>query len=385
MTVTQIATLLNTAYAQTTGLTDHPVNEDLSNVVDLGTTVFNSAWKDNFVKNMIDQIGKMVFVDRPYTGYAPSVLKSDWEYGSIMAKAQTKDFEAVDNPSWALTPGQTVNQFEYNPPEVTQKFYNKRESWQIECSFAERQAKSALRDAAQAGQFFNMIESTIDSSRRYNIDNLIMRTYNNFMANKINGNNGVIDVLANYNRLYNQSLTAEYAFVDDKFLRFLAFTVLDIKDMLKVKSHAFNMGATGYTKSTPADRLHVVLNSLYGRATEIFMMADTYHDDLTKFGSYETVPFWQASSKPALPTSYEARTAIDVNIDALDPPTRVQQHWIIGILHDDDAIAVNNTDMRVTSAYNANGEYYNNFYKCDTNCLNDLTENGVILICGSGN
>jgi hypothetical protein len=381
MTVTQIATLLNSAYRQTTGQTDITVNEDLSNVVDLGTTVFDATWKDNYVKNMIDQIGKMVFVDRPYTGYAPSVLKSDWEYGSIMAKAQTKDFQAVDNPSWALTPGQTVNQFEYNPPEVTQKFYNKREAWQIECSFAERQARSALKDATQAGAFFNMIESTIDSSRSQNMDNLIMRTFNNFMANKLYNNNGVIDVLANYNRLYDQTLTADRAFVDQAFLRYLAFTILDIKDLLKVKSKAFNMGATGYTKATPADRLHVVLNSLYGRATEVFMMADTYHNDLTKFGAYETVPFWQASSRPQLPESTIARTSINVTIG--DNQT-VERPWIIGIMHDEDAIAVNNTDMRVTSAYNANGEYYNNFYKCDTNCLNDLTENGVILICGSG-
>lgn len=383
MTVNQIATILNTAYTETTGSTQLTVNEDLSNLVDLGTTVFSSSWQDNYVKSMIDQIGKMVFVDRPYTGYAPSVLKSDWDYGSILAKAATKDFEAVDNPSWALTPGQTVNQFEYNPPEVSQKFYNQRESWQIDCSFAEKQAKSALKDASQAGAFFNMIESTLDSSRSQKIDDLVMRTFNNFMANKIHNNNGVVDVLANYNRLYSQSLTADKAFVDDAFLRFLAFTILDIKDQLKVKSRQFNMGAAGYTKATPADRLHVVLNSIYGRATEVFMMADTYHDDLTKFGSYETVPFWQASGNNAN-NNYEVRTTIETTIAGTNPKPKVMQQWIIGIMHDQDAIAVNNTDMRVTSAYNANGEYYNNFYKCDTNCLNDLTENGVILICGTG-
>ncbi|MBR3776124.1 MAG: hypothetical protein IKL02_00815 [Kiritimatiellae bacterium] len=128
MTVTQIATILNTInseVAEGAAL----VNEDLSNVVDIGTTVFDATWKDNYVKSLIDQIGKMVFVDRPYAGYAPSILRSAWEYGSILAKVRTKDFDAKQNPSWQLTPGTTVNQFEFNPPEVKQTFWNQKEAW----------------------------------------------------------------------------------------------------------------------------------------------------------------------------------------------------------------------------------------------------------------
>ena len=381
MTVTQIAALLNTAYSETTGNTDHIVTEDLTNVVDLGTAVFASTWKDNYVKNLIDQIGKMVFVDRPYDGYAPSILKSDWEYGSIMAKVRAKDFEAVDNPSWSLTAGQTVDQFAFNPPEVSQTFFNKREAWQVECSFAERQIKSAFNDAAQSGAFFNMIESTIVSSRTQHMDDLIMRTFNNFIAHKIhNNNNGVIDVLAMYNTAYNESLTADKAPYTPAFLRYLAFTILDLKDQLKIKSNLYNLGGAGYTRATPTDRLHVVLSSIFGRAMDVFMMADTYHDQLAKIGSYETVPLWQAFGR-MLPERMETRTSIQVTVAE---NTTITQPWIIGIMHDEDALAVNNTNMRVTSAYNANGEYYNNFYKCDTNCLNDLSENGVILICGSG-
>lgn len=380
MTVNQIYTLLNTAYSETTGNTDQIISEDLRDVVDLGTTIFNSSWKDNYVKNLIDQIGKMVFVDRPYEGFAPSILKSDWDYGSILAKVRAKDFEAKPNPSWSLTAGQTVDQFEYNPPEVTQTFWNMRESWQIDCSFGERQVRSAFKSAEQLNSFFTLIESTINDTRTQQIDNLIMRTFNNFMAQKINNNNGVIDVLAMYNQAYDETLMSDKAYKDPAFLRYLAFVMLDTIDQLKIKSNVYNMGGAGYTRATPKSRMHIVLNSIFGRATDVFMLADTYHNDLAKIGSYETVPLWQAYGR-MLPSRMETRTSISVQVGE---NTTVTRPYIIGIMHDEDAMAVNNTDIRVTSAYNANGEYYNNFYKVDTNCMNDLSENGVILVCGTG-
>lgn len=375
MTVNQIATILNTInseVAQGAAL----VNEDLSNIVDVGTTVFDANWKDNYVKSMIDQIGKMVFVDRQYAGYAPSILRSDWEYGSILAKSRTKDFEAKENPSWKLTAGTTVNQFEYNPPTVKQTFFNKKEAWQIDCSFAEIQVREAFTSPSQLNGFFAMIETTIENSKNAKMDALVMRAINNFVAEKIHGTNGVINVLTAYNNAYGTSLTAAAAPYNKDFLRFLAFTILDLKDRLKVRSEVYNMGGVGYPTATPDSYLHVVLNSLFGRAMDVFLQSDTFHNSMTEIGSYESVPFWQGSG-----ASYSAtdRTSIDVKI-ASDNTVTVQQANIIGVMFDEDAIALNNHNMRVTSAYNANGEYYNNFYKVDSSYLNDTAENGIVLL-----
>lgn len=368
----QTLNTINTEVAQGAAL----VNEDLSNIADVGTTIFSSQWKDNYVKALIDRIGRFEFVERPYSGYAPSIIRNSWEFGSILAKAKTKNFEAKANPSWNLQAGQTVNQFEYNPPEVQQKFWNKKTAWQIDCSFAEIQVKSAFTSAEEMNRFFSMIESTIDNSRTQNMDNLIQRTINNFMGEKIHAANGVINVLSLYNADYGTTLTAAKAHTDKQFLRYLAFLMLDLKDRLKVRSELYNMGGTGYPRHTPLETLHVVLNSLYGRAMDVFMSADTYHDDMVKIGAYETVPFWQGSG-PSY--SVADRTGIDVTL-ASDGTTTVQQPYIVGVLFDRDAVALNNENMRVTSAYNANGEYYNNFYKVDSNQFNDLSENGIVLV-----
>lgn len=374
MTVEQIATILNTINTEVANGAAL-VNEDLSNIVDVGKTVFSANWKDNYVKSLIDQIGKMVFVDRPYAGYAPSILRSEWEYGSIMAKVRAKDFDAKQNPSWQLTPGTTVNQFEFNPPEVKQTFWNQKEAWQIDCSFAEEQAKSAYTGAHQINSFLSMIESTIDSSRTQKMDSLVMRTINRLIASTINTAGAqVIPILTLYNTDSAPAtpLTAARAHTDPQFLRYLAFMMLDVKDRLKVRTTVYNQGGVGYPTYTPDADLHVVINSLYGRAMDVFMQADTFHDNLTQIGSYETVPFWQGSG-----TTYAVadRTKIDVTIGN----DTVQQSYIVGVMFDEDAAAINNNNMRVTSAYNANGEYYNNFYKVETSCMNDVGENVVVF------
>ena len=143
MQVTQIYTILNDIMCEVTGqlvpqadAESVPiVQEDLSNIVEIGTMIFNNNWRDNYVGAMINRIGREVFVDRTYEGYAPTVLRDVWEYGSIMAKTRCKIFDAKANPSWNLESGQTVNQFEFTPPTVYEKFFNKKVAWQIDCSF----------------------------------------------------------------------------------------------------------------------------------------------------------------------------------------------------------------------------------------------------------
>ena len=74
--------------------TEALVAEDLSNIVDAGNTVIDyfkdngdktDDW-DNYIGKIIDQIGKVIFVDRTYTSQAPNILHDSWEYGSIMMK-----------------------------------------------------------------------------------------------------------------------------------------------------------------------------------------------------------------------------------------------------------------------------------------------------------
>ena len=395
MQVNQIYSILNDIMNEVTGqlvpvyndegevVSQVPIiQEDLSNIVDIGKAVFNNNWRDNYVKAMINRIGREVFVDRTYTGYAPSVLRDAWEYGSIMAKTRCKIFDAKANPSWSLESGQTVNQFEFTPPTIYEKFYNTKVGWQIDCSFTEVQLRESFTSAAAMNRFYSMIENRIATSMTIYTDSLIMRTINNFIAEKIYASNGVIDLLAEYNAGLDTPITAAAAMRSKEFLRFAALTISLFVDRFRAPSANFNVPDTDDANITftPREYAHLVLHTDLAKAMEVYLQSDTYHDELVRIGEYETIPYWQIQGD-----KYQlANTSrIDVKL-ASDKTHTVDRNYIIGVLFDRDAIGVLNDNRRTTSAYNANGEYWTNFYKVDTSYFNDLAENGLIFVLGTG-
>lgn len=358
------------------------VQEDLSNIVEVGKTVFNNNWRDNYVHAMINRIGREVFVDRTYEGYAPSVLRDSWEYGSIMAKTRCKIFDAKANPSWQLEAGQTVNQFEYNPPTVYEKFYNTKTGWQIDCSFTEVQLRESFTNATAMNRFYSMIENRIATSMTIYTDSLIMRTINNFIAEKLYAGNGVIDLLALYNEQLDTPITAAAAIRSKEFLRFAALTISLFVDRFRAPSANFNImdGDDENITFTPREYAHLILHTDLAKAMEVYLQSDTYHDELVKIGEYETVPFWQVQGD-AYQLALTSR--IDVKL-ASDKTHTIDRNYIVGLLFDRDALGVLNDNRRTTNSYNANGEYWNNFYKVDTSYFNDLAENGIIFVLGNG-
>lgn len=388
MQVNQIYEILNDIMLEVTGQPseDDPtaviVQEDLSNIVSIGKAIFDNNWRDNYVHAMINRIGREVFVDRTYTGYAPSVLRDAWEYGSIMAKTRCKIFDAKANPSWNLSAGQTVNQFEFTPPEVYEKFFNKKTAWQIDCSFTEVQLRESFTSAAAMNRFYSMIENRIATSMTIYTDSLIMRTINNFIAEKISANNGVIDLLAGYNEGQASPITAAEAMRDKEFLRYAALTISLYVDRFRAPSTNFNIADAedGNITFTPREYAHLVLHTDLAKAMEVYLQSDTYHDELVKIGEYETVPFWQTQGSSFALTD---TSRIDVKL-ASDNTKTVDRNYIIGVLFDRDALGVLNDNRRTTNAYNANGEYWTNFYKVDTSYFNDLAENGLVFVIGTG-
>ena len=73
MEVKQIYELVNSATKEVLGKNEIVAN-DLSNIVDVGTEIFDSNATDNYVKSLVNHIGKVIFVNRPYSGNVPSVL-----------------------------------------------------------------------------------------------------------------------------------------------------------------------------------------------------------------------------------------------------------------------------------------------------------------------
>ena len=373
MKVEQIYHLVNTITNEVLG-DSVVVNEDLSNVVDLGDTIANTASMDKYVKSLIDHIGKVIFVDRPYKGSAPSVLMDSWEYGSVLEKITMDSYPvATQNDTWDLNDGQSYDPNIFTSPKVSAKFYNNKNTFEIPMSFAEKQVKSAFSSVGQLNAFFSMIETAIENSMTIKIDSLVMRTICNMMAQVINGNSStqVVHLLTTYNTRYGSSLTAANALTTPEFVRWAVLYMGLYEGRLKKLSTLFNAG--GKERFTPDDKLNIILLDEFAKSADVFLQSDVYHNEFTKLPSAETVPFWQGSG-----TSYALSDTSSINITY--DGTTVADDGIIGVMFDHDALGVSCLDRRVTSNFNPRGEFYNNWYKFDAGYFNDLNENFVVFM-----
>ena len=178
MQVTQLYTLINNVTKEILGDTA-VVNEDLSNVVDIGKSIFDQTSVDNYVKKLVNHIGKVIFQDRVYAGGVPSVLMDAWEFGSVLQKVSMALPEATENESWNLVDGQEYKQDVFTAPKVEAKFFNSKVTFEIPMSFTELQVKESFSSREQLNGFVSMITTSVENSMTVKLDALIMRAINN--------------------------------------------------------------------------------------------------------------------------------------------------------------------------------------------------------------
>lgn len=382
MEVKQIYDIINPITQEILGDTA-VVNEDLSNVVDIGTEIFNANAVDNYVKKLVDRIGRVVFVNRKYSGSAPSVLMDGWEYGAVMEKISAEMPEAVENESWNLVDGKEYKQDIFHQPKVSAKFFSKKVTFEVDQSFTERQVKGSFGSAAELNGFMSMLHSAVDKSMTVKMDSLIMRTINNMTAATLQGDTSgirAVNLLKDYNAKFGTSLTAAKAITDKEFIRYASMQMALYVDRLSKISTLFNAG--GMARFTPSDALHIVMLSEFKTASGIYLQSDTFHDQLVALPNAETVPYWQGSG-----TAYDFNSVSTINVmpnTGSEASEAVNQSGILAVMFDRDALGVANLDRRVTSSFNAKAEFFNNFYKFDAGYFNDMNENFVVFYVADG-
>lgn len=381
MEVKQIYELMNSVTGEILG--DRGlVNEDLSNIVDVGTAIFNASAIDNYVKSLVNHIGRVIFVNRPYSGNVPSVLMDGWEYGSILEKISAELPEATVNESWELTNGASYDPNIFYKPSVSAKFFNKRVTFEIPMSFTEKQVKESFSNATQLNGFMSMLYNAIDKSMTVKIDALVMRTINNMIGETLYADYGLnsysatthvkaINLLYMYNQRYSKSLTAANAITEPDFIRFAAYEMGVISSRMSKISTLFNIG--GKDRFTPSDMLHVVMLSDFKKAADVFLQSDVFHNQFTEFPRAEEVPYWQGSG-----TGYAFSDITAIKITTASGNS-IDASGVLGVMFDRDALGVTNLDRRVTTNYNPKAEFYNNWFKFDSGYFNDTNENFVVF------
>lgn len=381
MEVKQIYDIMNTVTNEILGM-ENLVKEDLSNVVDIGNEIFNASAVDNYVKSLINHIGKVVFVNRPYAGSAPSVLMDGWEFGSVLQKITVELPEAQENESWSLVDNTSYDPNVFKKPQVSTKFFNKRVTFEVQLSFTEMQVKESFDSVDQLNAFMSMLYNAIDQSMTVKTDSLVMRCINNMIGETVfaeygaanlnsKSTNKAINLLYLYNQQYSKNLTAAAALTDPDFIRYAAYIMGITANRMSKISKIFNVG--GKARFTPSDLLHVVMLTDFKKAADVFLQSNTFNEEFTKLPRAEEVPYWQGSG-----TGYAFADTGKVYIKTASGHDETIT-GILGVMFDRDALGVTNMNKRVKQNYIPNAEFFNNWYKYDAGYFNDLNENFVVF------
>ena len=381
MEIKQVYQFVNAATEESIG-ESALVQEDLANVVDVGNAIFNANAFDAFVRSLVNHIGRVIFVNRPYRGSAPSVLMDEWEYGSVVEKISSEMPDAVETEDWQLEDGASYDPNVFHQPKAEAKFFNKMTTFEIDRSITERQVKQSFSNPTQLNAFVSMLFNEVEKSLTVKNDALIMRTINNMIGETVYsaynggaitgaGTPNAVNLLARYNTQYSKSLTAAQAVLDPDFIRYAAYMMGLYIDRLTRMSTLFNVG--GKARFTPKDLQHIVMLSEFRAAADVFLQSNTFHDEYTKLANAETVPFWQGSG-----TDYSFTNTGKIYITTADGHAATVT-GVLGCIWDRDALGVMNFNSRVTTQYNAKAEFTNYFYKRDARYFNDFNENFVVF------
>lgn len=384
----QIYQYLNDAIKNVMGENATLVQEDFENIVDIGQSLANADKLDPFYKAIHDTLVKNIYVNRPYDGAFPSIFRDSWEWGSIVGKVQADLLEATANEEWELTNGSSIDPFVINLPKVSQRFFNKGVTFEIDVTKPEEQVKGAFASLDSMNNFMSMIETQVRNSMELRLEKLVYATIDNMIAVTINTNASarVVHLLTMAKAAYpNDTAIQALTGIDDAienatFLRFASRIMMQYPKRLSKYSILFNEGAKA--RHTPKDKLHVVVHTDFAKAIETNLQSNTYHKNLVELPLYEEVPYWQGSGD-----SYDLSDSTAIDVKAVKPDgnggettVSVSDDAIVGIMFDHDALGILKPEKKVKTQYNAKGEYFNDFHKWNARYFNDFDENFVVFL-----
>lgn len=394
MKVTQVAALLNDTVKEDLGL-ESVINEDLSNVVDFGHEVFDvsEANKDNFCKALISRIGRTIFVNRTYEGNTMALYRDSFEYGAVLQKITLNAIpESEDNEAWMLEDNAEYSPFVFRKPDVSEKFFDLHESFQVPLSVTDDQLKSAFLDAGALNAFVSMLWDGVDKSMSLKLEALATRTVTSFITKTINDafpsvsdNNyagmtsvKAINLLYEYNTQFGltgaDALTKDNCLFSAEFIKFATQRIDLTLSRLTKLSTLFNIG--GKPRFTPKAKQHVIMLSNFKSASDIYLNSGVYNKELTALPMAAEVPYWQGSG-----TSYALSSVGNVHntIKVGDTTKEISLSYVLAVAFDHDAAGVYQERKKTTSAYSATGEFTNYFAKYTCGTFADENENFIVF------
>lgn len=387
MEIIQVKEFVNAQAKESLGIEDLVV-EDASQLVDLGKRLRSSDADKNFITGLGDRIGKSIYKNKKYNGKYKFLFKDSWVMGSILLKVDADLSEAVENESWEVRNGSSPDPHGHVFQTVYQKFWNGLKTFEIDRSIGDRQYRSAFTSWEEMGAFFAMLETYVQNSIELYVESLGRALINTMTSETVykefpsgtgygdKSTNRAVNLLYEFKQTpagANSTITADTCMTDPDFIRFAVYRILRTKAYMTGYSTLFNV--EDRPRFTNEANQVTVLLSDFEAAARVFLYDANgqFKDDNIKLPSANTVPFWQGSGKDF---AFDSVSKINFTNSANHT---VELGGILGVVFDEEAIAICNTDIRTTSDYHAKDEITDMFYKYDAQYIADTRENYVVF------
>ena len=344
MLINQITNVVNDAVKDALGTSESITALDSSNIVALGKKISDMDAYEPFFKSLANRIAKTVYFVRSYSGSDRHILRDEHDYGAFIQKVYYKMPEAVDNPTYNFSGSDSkfkqVSPFDVETTvEVTSMVFGGQGTWSVEIIRPLEQVKQAFTSPSAMASFIDGIYVTVDNAYEFEMERIVALADNTAMASAIAGGQGR-NLLAEYNTAHKTTLTPAQALESADFLKYASMEINRTVDNMSKMTTVFN--AKQYETFTPKDRLIMEMLSQFASASDMYLQADTFHNELVKLPNFEKVPYWQRHDKEF---SFSACSSISIkntqlaNVGTIGEDGAFAQSGIIAFVHDEENVA----------------------------------------------
>ena len=342
--INQISSIVNDAVKDALGKSTDLTELDTSNLVSLGKKIETFDAYEPFFKSLANRIARTVYFVRSYSGSDRHILRDEHDYGAFVQKVYYEMPQATDNPTYDHS-GKNGAFQQASPYDVettvavSSLVYGGQGTWTVEIIRPVEQIKTAFTSPSEMAAFIDGIYVTVDNAFELELENTVALADNTAMACAIAGGQGR-NLLAEYNTKHSTTLSVDAALENADFLKYASMEINRTVDNMSKMTTVFN--AQKYETFTPKDRLVMEMLSQFASASDMYLQADTFHNELVKLPNFEKVPFWQKSGKDF---SFAECSSINVKNNAITSTNEtykngvVKQAGIIAFVHDIENVA----------------------------------------------
>ncbi len=401
LTFEQVSTVLQAVTQQATGVSVlAPV--DTGSFTSVATTAL-SVGTDKVLNALTNVIGKTIFSTRPYDSKMVGLEKSLYQWGAYMRKLSVADKDWQDDKAYKYPvlwdagetvpsgDGGSVDHWTIRKPELLQTNFVGRSVYMDHYTIFEDQLETAFKGPEEFGQFLSMITGNMSDKYEQSKEVLKRGLVTNLIASIIAENKAerIIHLVTEYNTLTGLintegALTASTVYQPgnfDAFMKWAYARIQQVSDEFTERSEKYQtvVNSKRVYRHTPRNLQRLYMYAPARRQMEARVLADTYHDNLLRYGDVETLSFWQSIDTPDSIKIKPAYTG--TNGAVVQATDATEKSGIFAVLFDDATLGMSAMGQRIVNTpLNASGLYRNSFLHAKHMIFQDNTEKACIFL-----